>query len=94
MHKPEVVPCQYKRAYSVNGVELGFWVVVHFIFDGTHCNSFLHHSDLRDNIDFAMECGVFVDTWSRSVFVDKTRFPHIYQMIVDYENNVRSPLSD
>lgn len=84
-HRPEIVPCVYKRAYSVNGVELGFWVVVNFIFDGNHCYHFLHRSDLCDNINFALECGVFVDTWSRSVFVDKAHFPHIYQQILDYE---------
>ena len=86
MYTPEIVPCDYRRAYDKNGIEIGFWVTVHFIFDGFNAYAFLHSSDSFDNTALAIECGVYVDRWTRVILVTPSVFSNIYQMFLDYEN--------
>lgn len=87
----KVVPCTFKKAKLLDESRgKAYWVSLYCFFaespsgDEPTCHCFLHDADCVENICLATECGLTVSRFTREIFVDKTHFSKIYQMILDY----------
>ena len=82
------VPCEFRKAFNVNGIHVGYWVRVFFLIipeNNYECHLFLHRSELSDNTELLQELGIAYVIDGKDVFVSSSNaFKGLYKDIVTY----------
>lgn len=82
-----ICPCTYHKARLFSDKHIGYWVTLYLVIEPNgRVTSFLHQSDMVDNVHLSSELGVSLYTTQIEVLCTDTHMSELFKLIQEYEN--------